>query len=142
MAENMKKFCHQLLSVLVLAGGLACTLAAFTWVGCATNPDGSSRYRPSYESRYAYNTGLTKDARLKERIYFLTESNVSVAEVNVRLGIPDWQSKELRLLAYRVRKDQVLFITYGVDNLVTRHELLKFKPADSLSEAAITWQTK
>lgn len=85
------------------------------------------------------NPPVLKNPRFKDNIRFLAETNVTVTEVTASLGTPDWESTRLRLLAYQARNGQVLFVTYGTNNLIQRHEVGKMKAGVSLEQAASSW---
>jgi len=71
---------------------------------------------------------------------FLKEAHVPVSEVYASFGRPDWESKPLRLVAYRAENNQALFVVYGTDNYVTRYAVRKIAATDSLQEVAPLWQ--
>ena len=146
MSRNPSRFIRQrpfqrLLTAAFAGGGLVCLITSLIWIGCASGA-GNSRPNPppsAWQPAPQF-PAVAGNLRFKENILFLKEANVPVAEVYGSFGAPDWESKALRLLAYRAQNHQALFVTYGTNNLVTRHAVKKLKTTDSLEEAASGWQ--
>ena len=127
------------LIIVLVISGLGCVIASIAWSGCA-NGRGSS----NSDNRTSYPTGPFRAApprnkRFTENVIFLKETNVPVSEVYASFGQPDWESKPLRLIAYRAVNNQALYVVYGTNNYVTRYAVKKIEATDSLKEVAPLW---
>ena len=125
--------------VVLTTGGLACVAVSFAWLGCASSASNSPPSAPPSYWSGSDRDAAPRNARFKDNIVFLKAANVPVSEVYENLGPSDWESKELRLLAYRAENKQVLFVSYGTNNVVARHAVKKIPATDSLAEAATIW---
>jgi hypothetical protein len=123
-------------TVLVAFCGLASLAAAIIWTGCARPQNDPPPARVGSE---AGPSRIARIDRFDENILFLQEPNVPKSEVYACLGFPDWESKDLHVLAYRARNHQALFVSYGTNDFVTRYSVIKLKPTDSLPGIASTW---
>ena len=129
--------------VLVISA-LACVIASIAWSGCASGAgSGHEGTAISYPTG-SYPTGPVRPAaprnyRFKENVIFLKEAHVPVSEVYASFGQPDWESKPLRLIAYRAVNNQALYVVYGTNNYVTRYAVRKIAATDSLQEVAPLW---
>ena len=129
------------MAVLAL-GGVACLVASIAWVGCASSAGSAGNYPSSTPATSWVNSGrqsAPRNTRFRENVLFLQEANIPASEVYASFGPPDWESKELRLIAYRARNNQALFVAYGTNHLVTHHAVKKINAVDSLAEAAKVW---
>ena len=137
----MPKTCMRLILTLLGFSGFASLIASLVWGGCASN--GGDRSIPAYPPAYNRSEGFQSRPlihdRFKENINFLKEMNVPVTEVRSSLGHPHWESRELRLMVYRSRSKSTLFIAYGNDDIVTRHEVRTTNSGDSLELLATEW---
>lgn len=139
----MQETFHRLSLVVLALCGLACLVVSFAWAGCASGAGSAGNYQPSPPPAYwsgSVRRAAPKNTHFKENVLFLKEANVSTAEVYQTFGTADWESKELRLIAYLAQNKQALFVTYGSNNLVAKYVVKKVLAADSLAEAATTWQ--
>ena len=134
---------QRLLIVVLASAGLACCMASIAWIGCASSAGSSGSSPPSIPAaawqppqRFSF---APRNLRFKDNIIFLKEANLPVPEVYASLGPPDWESKELRLIAYKAQNNQALFVTYGTNNLVSRHAVKKLTASEVLAEAASLW---
>ena len=139
----MQKNYQRWLIVVLASGGLACLIASGVWIGCASSGGSSGNNPPrippaAWQPPQRY-PAAASNVRFKENILFLKAAGIPVAEVHSSFGPPDWESKELRLIAYKAQNNQALFVTYGTNNLVTRHAVKKLKATEVLAEAASLW---
>jgi hypothetical protein len=138
-ARSTRRLFRLVSCILVASGGLACLVAAIVWVGCASPASNAPPPSPTPTRLDGlFPTALRLD-QFKKNVLFLQEANVPASEVYASFGRPDWESKELRLIAYRARNNQALFVSYGTNNLVLHYEVQKLKENDSLMDAACTW---
>lgn len=136
---GIAKVRHLLLIIVLVISGLACVIASIAWSGCASGAGASHE-----NTAISYPTGpiraaAPKNHSFKENVLFLKEAHVPVSEVYASFGQPDWESKPLRLIAYRAENNQALIVAYGTDDYVTRYAVRKIAPTDALQEVAPLW---
>ena len=108
-------------------------------MGCSTGPGG--RASGARDGLY-YSEADLKPTKFKANIAFLKEEDVTTNDVRQSLGTPEWESTELRLMAYTSEKGNrknALFLIYDANDRVVRHEVRKIKHEDLLETAAQAW---
>jgi hypothetical protein len=128
-----------LLMIVLVISGLACVIASIAWSGCASGANASHENTAISYPTGPFRAAAPKNYRFKENVLFLKEPHVPVSEVYASFGRPDWESKPLRLIAYRAENNQALIVAYGTDDCVTRYAVRKIAPTDSLQEVAPLW---
>jgi hypothetical protein len=128
-----------LLMIVLVISGLACVVASIAWSGCASGAGASHENTAISYPIGPIRAAAPKNRRFKENVLFLREAQVPVSEVYASFGRPDWESKPLRLIAYRAENHQVLMVAYGTNDYVTRYAVRKIAPTDSLQEVAPLW---
>jgi hypothetical protein len=128
-----------LLIIVLVISGVVCVMASIAWSSCATDPGSKQVSIPASPLTDIRNSPAARTPYFRENIDFLKAGNVPVSDVYASFGPPDWESKPLRLIAYRARNNQVLFVSYGTNNVVTYHAVRKLKANDSLQEIAPLW---
>ncbi|MCX6925525.1 MAG: hypothetical protein NT154_20295 [Verrucomicrobia bacterium] len=135
----LPKLRRSLLVIVLMIGGVACVIASIAWSGCATGAGSSNSDTPTSYPTGPFRAAPPRTKRFTENVIFLKETNVPVSEVYASFGQPDWESKPLRLIAYRAVNNQALYVVYGTNNYVTRYAVKKIAATDSLQEMASLW---